>query len=153
GFANRLTLARAVIACLILATIGAALGEAARWVIAAAAGLAIALDGIDGRIARREGLASRFGARFDMEIDALTILALAATLAAHRVGGAWLVARGLLRYAYVVAGWLWPPLASPLPYSERRRVCAVVQGLTLVIAMIPALPAALATALAALSLA
>src|SRR5262249_22094998 len=41
GFANRLTLARAVIACLILATIGAALGEAARWVIAAAAGLAI----------------------------------------------------------------------------------------------------------------
>ena len=36
-----------------------------------------ALDGVDGWLARRSGIASAFGARFDMEIDALLILVLA----------------------------------------------------------------------------
>jgi multidrug efflux pump subunit AcrA (membrane-fusion protein) len=34
------------------------------------------LDGVDGWLARRHEIASRFGARFDMEVDALLILAL-----------------------------------------------------------------------------
>jgi FkbM family methyltransferase len=153
GLANTLTLARAVIACLVVATVAGSLDLAAQWTVAAIAGLAIALDGVDGWIARRDGLASRFGARFDMEIDALTILALAVTLAAHAVVGPWILASGLLRYAYVVAGWLWPPLGGLLPYSERRRVCAVVQGVSLVLAMIPALPPGAADALAAAGLA
>ena len=36
-----------------------------------------ALDGVDGWLARRRGMSSAFGARFDMEIDALLVQVLA----------------------------------------------------------------------------
>ena len=62
------------------------------------------LDGVDGWLARRHRIASAFGARFDMEIDALLILALSVLAWRHEKAGAWVVASGLLRYAFVAAG-------------------------------------------------
>ena len=46
---------------------------------------------------------------------------------------------GLLRYAFVAAGWLWPWLRAPLPPSRRRQTICVVQivGLTGVAAVSP----------------
>jgi len=83
GMANRITLVRAAIACLIAArTIDPdPLGTPERWLLAAVAGTALLLDGADGWAARRQQLASVFGARFDMEVDAFAILVLAATVA------------------------------------------------------------------------
>jgi hypothetical protein len=46
-------------------------GGAAWWALAAAVGL-LALDGLDGWAARRQGVVSAFGARFDMEVDEVT---------------------------------------------------------------------------------
>ena len=46
----------------------------ARVAILALAGLVLLLDGVDGWLARRGGWCSRFGARFDMETDALLVL-------------------------------------------------------------------------------
>ena len=44
--------------------------------MAALAGFALALDGVDGHLARRFDQVSDFGARFDMEVDAALILVL-----------------------------------------------------------------------------
>jgi phosphatidylglycerophosphate synthase len=114
------------------------------------AGAALALDGIDGPLARRTGLSSAFGARFDMEVDALLVLVLAALAAASGKAGPWVLWAGLLRYLWVGAGLLYPTLARPLPPSGRRRfVCAAaVAGLVLSLAA----PAWLASPLCAAAL-
>ena len=83
GAANRITLLRAGIACLIAARAvdPDPLGAPERWLLSAIAGAALLLDGADGWAARRQQMASAFGARFDMEVDAFAILVLSATVA------------------------------------------------------------------------
>ncbi len=94
--------------------------------------VALVLDNIDGRVARRTGTATALGARFDMEIDAFLILVLSVHVA--RSLGWWVLAIGLMRYVYVVAGWLLPWLRSPVPPRNWRRVVAAVQGVVLTVA-------------------
>ena len=50
--------------------------ERAHWWIISLGTVAMLLDGTDGRVARRTGTTSAFGARFDMELDAFLLLAL-----------------------------------------------------------------------------
>ena len=134
GLANQITTARAAIVALIVGL----LFEPAQhtWMTTAAvAGLGVtALDGVDGWAARRSGMASTFGARFDMEVDALLILALSGLAWQTGKAGAWIVLAGLLRYLFVVGMWTMPWMNRPLPHSQRRRaVCAVqVAGLSLI---------------------
>src|SRR5438876_11587847 len=82
GAANRITLMRAGVACLIASRVldPAPLDSTERWVLVVLAGAALLLDGADGWAARRQGLASAFGARFDMETDAFAIAVLAVTV-------------------------------------------------------------------------
>jgi phosphatidylglycerophosphate synthase len=61
------------------------------------------LDGIDGWVARRLGAASAFGAKFDMETDALLVAVLGVVLLAEKRLGAWALIPGSLRYVYAVA--------------------------------------------------
>ena len=42
------------------------------WLVFGIAGVGFAMDGFDGYVARRDGMTTTFGARFDMEIDALS---------------------------------------------------------------------------------
>ena len=63
---------------------------------------ALALDAVDGWIARRTHTISELGARFDMEVDAFLILVLSAYVAQDL--GWWVLTIGLLRYAFVVGG-------------------------------------------------
>lgn len=151
GLANQVTLLRTGLVCL---AGSALLGGGARvsWSLAAVIGLALALDVVDGWFARRLGLASRFGARFDLEIDALMILILA--LLAWQTGraGLWVLAIGGMRYAFVALGMLWPAARRPLPPSLRRKtVCAVI-SVALLLCLLPATPLWLAAGLAALAL-
>src|ERR1700722_14469309 len=70
--------------------------------------VALVLDGVDGWLARRCGEASEFGARFDMETDALLILGIA-TLAWHfDKAGPWILAAGWMRYMFVAASGVLP---------------------------------------------
>jgi phosphatidylglycerophosphate synthase len=137
GPANRVTTARAVL----VAFVAGAIGEPASPVLAAsaaAAALAVTImDGVDGWMARRSRMASRFGARFDMEVDALLILALAMLVWQHGKAGAWVVLSGLLRYVFVAAGWRLPQMRRPLPDSRRRQAICVVQVAALIIALEP----------------
>jgi phosphatidylglycerophosphate synthase len=144
GVANRITLLRAGIACLIAARAidPAPLGTPERWLLAVIAGAALLLDGADGWAARRQQLVSDFGARFDMEIDAFVILALATAVAKSAAAPYWVLAIGAMRYLYLAAGRVFPLLRRPLPphpiADRRRKTIAVVQSVALLIALAPA---------------
>jgi phosphatidylglycerophosphate synthase len=114
--------------------------------------VALALDAVDGQVARRTRTASEFGARFDMEVDAFLIL----VLSVHVAGlvGPWVLAAGLMRYAFVGAGRAWPWLRGSLPPNLPAKAVAAVQGVVLVVACVagPVVSTVLvAAALAALS--
>ena len=94
--------------------------------------VALALDAVDGQVARRTGTATLLGARIDGEVDACLILLL--SIAVSRDYGAWVLAIGAARYALLLAGWLIPWLAAPLPPRYWRKVVAAVQGIVLTVA-------------------
>ncbi|MDA0566535.1 CDP-alcohol phosphatidyltransferase family protein [Streptomonospora sp. S1-112] len=106
-------------------------GDPARWVLAALAAVALALDALDGRVARRTRTVSPLGARFDMEVDAVLLLVLSADAAAGPVG-AWVLAIGAMRYMFGGAGRVLPWLRAPLPPSTARKAVAGAQGVVLV---------------------
>jgi phosphatidylglycerophosphate synthase len=159
GAANGVTLGRLGLGLLLAALIGEpALGTpatqpAAWWAVVGVATLAAVLDAVDGPLARRAGLASRYGARFDMETDAWFTLLLCGLLWQGGQTGAWVLAAGLMRYAFVAAAWAWPWLGAPLPPSRRRQAVCVLQITTLIVCLAPVVSPALATGLAAASLA
>jgi len=113
---------------------------------------ALALDGVDGYVARRTASESELGARFDMEVDAFLLLVLC--VYDVRYVGWWVLSIGLMRYAFVVAGALLPWMRHTLPPRYWRKVVTAVCGiaLTVVAAQVLAPPANLAVALAALLL-
>ena len=158
GAANRITLARAGVACLIAsrALDPAPLGTSERWMLVALAGAALLLDGTDGWAARRQGLASAFGARFDMEIDAFAIAVLAIIAVKAAAVPCWVLAIGAMRYLYLGAGRVFPVLRRPPPacaFADRRRkTIAVVQSLALLWSLAPATPSSWAAATCALAL-
>jgi phosphatidylglycerophosphate synthase len=105
-------------------------------------GVALALDGVDGQVARRTNSTTRLGARFDMEVDAFLILVLSVFVAG--TFGWWTVAMGAFRYVFVAASWAWPWLNAPLPPRFSRKVVAAAQGVVLVVATASLLPDAVA---------
>ncbi|MGH3256829.1 MAG: CDP-alcohol phosphatidyltransferase family protein [Streptosporangiaceae bacterium] len=94
--------------------------------------VALALDAVDGQVARRTGTATPLGARIDGEVDAFLILLL--SIAVSRDYGDWVLVIGAARYALLLAGWLIPWLAAPLPPRYWRKVVAAVQGIVLTVA-------------------
>lgn len=155
GWANRVTLLRGAMLALLAGVAGhGELSDAVRWAVVVLAFIALALDGVDGAIARRTATASAFGARFDMEVDAALILLLALLVWQSGQTGAWVLALGALRYVFVAAGWWLRAMRRPLPESLRRKAVCVVQVLALPVCLAPVTPVAVAgpVALVALTL-
>jgi phosphatidylglycerophosphate synthase len=121
------------------------------WMAFAIAAIALSLDGVDGWTARRSGLVSRFGARFDMEVDSVFALVLALVAYASSQAGLWIVLLGLPRYAFFIAAAVWPRLAAPVPDSIFRKAVCVFQIGTLIAFLVPILPATVLTVSAALA--
>lgn len=162
GAANRVTLCRLALAALLAALLGepvprppleTAAALPAAWLIVVAATLTALLDAVDGPLARRSGMASDFGARFDMETDAAFTLVLCALVLQAGQAGPWVLAAGLMRYAFVAAARAWPWLSAPLPPSRRRQTVCVLQITTLIVCLGPIVPPDLSAMLAAASLA
>ena len=105
----------------------------------------LALDLVDGRVARRTGSVTALGARFDMETDAFLILVL--SIAAGPVVGWWVLAIGLARYALLLAEGVWPWLQVPVRRRYWRKVVAGVQGVTLAFVVSGLVPTLVASAL------
>jgi phosphatidylglycerophosphate synthase len=153
GAANTVTLVRGVLTLLLLALLGAPASDALAWLVVALATVAVALDGVDGKLARARNEASTFGARFDMETDALLILVLAALVWQLDKAGAWILLAGLLRYVFVAVSYALPWLGAALPPSRRRQAVCVVQIVSLIGALVPFVPARESAALALVGLA
>ena len=152
GPANVVTTIRAMLVALVAVLIGRpATPEMLWWVIGLTAVMS-ALDGLDGWLARRTGMAREFGARFDIETDAACILVLSILVWQHEKAGAWVLLCGLMRYAFVAAGWLLPWLARPLQSTRRGKTVAVGQLVGLSVALAPIVPLALSAVAAALTL-
>ena len=155
GPAGWVTLVRATLAVGVAALTADAFGGSAQVAaLVALAAVALALDFVDGYVARRTGTASTLGARWDGEVDAFLILVLAVYVASSV--GAWVLLIGVARYAFLVAGWLVEWMRAPLPRRDWRKVVAATQGVVLTIAAAGALPltltrVALAAALALLA--
>ena len=94
--------------------------------------VALALDAVDGQVARRTGTATPLGARIDGEADAFLILVLSTFVAQDY--GSWVLAIGAARYALLLAGWLMPWLAAPLPPRYWGKVVAAFTGIVLTVA-------------------
>jgi phosphatidylglycerophosphate synthase len=152
GPADLVTLARAVLVggVTALVTDGAAAGTRV-LVLVALASVALVLDAVDGHVARRTGTSSPLGARFDMEVDAFLILVLSVYVAMTL--GAWVLAIGVMRYAFVAAARVLPWLSSPLPPSFARKTVAALQGVVLVVTGARIIPDPVAAAAVGLALA
>ena len=88
-----------------------------------------------------------------MEVDALLIMALSVLVWRAVPVGPWILAAGLLRYAFIAAGWVLPWMNGALPPSRRRQTMCVVQIVALIVCLGPPIPAAVASVIAAVSLA
>jgi phosphatidylglycerophosphate synthase len=148
GPANAVTLARAVPIVLVAGLVVVPTSWAVAAFAALAGTLSMILDGLDGRLARRHGVESPFGARFDMEADSLLVMALAVLAWRWDRAGAWVLLSGLMRYLFVAAGGLAPWLRRPLPPRWRRQAVCVLQIVVLLAVVAPLLPAAASAPLA-----
>jgi phosphatidylglycerophosphate synthase len=154
GWASWVTLIRATLAVGVAALTAASFElPVATGTLVALASVALALDFVDGWIARRTQTQSALGAKLDGEVDAFLILALSIEVAP--TAGGWVLLIGLARYAFLAAGWWLPWLRAALPRRDWRKTVTAAQGVALVIAASGVAPSAsrilLAVALALLA--
>ncbi|GIE32496.1 membrane protein [Actinoplanes italicus] len=148
GWANSVTFGRAILTGGVTAMVLTPDSPVALLVTVAA--VALAMDGVDGQVARRTGTTTSLGARFDMEIDAFLILMLSIYAGAEY--GWWAVAIGAFRYVFVAASWAMPWLNAPLPPKFGRKVVAAQQGVMLAVVASGLLPYAFAVLALAVAL-
>ena len=139
GACNALTLARAAMVAFLSGALIAT--DVSAYLVFAVAIAAFGLDGVDGWLARRAGLTSDFGARFDMETDAALAAVLSLWLWVSGTVGPEILILGLMRYGFVAASWVWPVLQAPLPEAFRRKAICVVQIGALILLACPLTPA------------
>ncbi|MEW2134559.1 CDP-alcohol phosphatidyltransferase family protein [Streptomyces sp. NPDC005435] len=133
GPANRVTLGRATLVGGVTALVADSFESAPPvTLLVGLTAIALLLDGVDGKVARRTGTSSALGARFDMEVDAFLILVLSVYVAMDL--GPWVLLIGSMRYAFVAAARFAPWLNAPLPPSFARKTVAALQGICLLTA-------------------
>ncbi len=140
GPADMVTLARTMLACAVAALVtDAVAGTPDVAALVTLAAVALALDAVDGWVARRTRTSSTFGAWFDGEVDAFLILVLSVHVAPS--AGAWVLTMGAARYVFGAAGWWLPWMRAPLPPRDWRKVATATAGIALVVAASGVAPA------------
>jgi phosphatidylglycerophosphate synthase len=130
--ADQVTLARAALVGALTALVASSYRRPVDvTLLVVMAALALALDSVDGWLARRTNSESALGARFDMEVDAFLILVLSAYVA--RSLGAWVLLIGLGRYLLLAAAAVWPWLRRETPPRYWAKVVAAIQGIVLTV--------------------
>jgi phosphatidylglycerophosphate synthase len=144
--ADLVTLSRALIGAVVALLVVRSFGhDVPVWLVVAPASVALALDAVDGWVARRTATASAFGARFDLETDAALLIVLSVYVA--RDLGLWVLAIGLARYVFLAAKLPLPWLRGQAPPRPWCKVVAALQGIALLLAASGLLPDSVATAL------
>ncbi|MFJ9588964.1 CDP-alcohol phosphatidyltransferase family protein [Streptomyces acidicola] len=151
GPANRVTLGRATLVGGITALVADSFQSSPPVsLFVGLTAVALILDGVDGKVARRTGTSTALGARFDMEVDAFLILVLSVYVSMAL--GPWVLLIGLMRYGFVAAARVMPWLNGSLPHSMARKTVAAVQGVVLLAAASGWLPYGVTFALVAAAL-
>jgi phosphatidylglycerophosphate synthase len=152
GAANATTATRSALAGLVTALVVSSFTRSIPVpLLVSLAAIALVLDGVDGWLARRMRCESELGARFDMEVDAFLILMLSGFDA--RELGWWILAIGLMRYAFVAVGWALPWMRAALPPRYWRKIVAAFAGVGLTLCSTGLLPRYIAAAILLLVLA
>lgn len=139
GAANTVTATRSALVGLVTAlTVAALEGAASTVLLVTLVAIALLLDGVDGYVARRTGSESELGARFDMEVDAYLLLVLC--VYDVRLVGWWVLSIGLMRYAFIAAGWILPWMRATLPPRYWRKVVTALCGVALTVVASQLLP-------------
>ncbi len=137
--ADWVTLTRASLAVGVAALVADSFGHSRPVaVLVSLSAVALALDAVDGWVARRSRTTGRLGAQFDGEVDAFLILALSVYVA--RSTGAWVLVIGAARYAFLLAEWPLQWMREALPPRYWRKAVAATQGIVLTIAAAAVLP-------------
>jgi phosphatidylglycerophosphate synthase len=145
GAADWVTLARAALVVGVAALVADSFAESVPVaLLVTLASIALVLDAVDGQIARRTGTTSALGGQMDGEVDAFLILVLSVYVA--RSAGAWVLAIGFMRYAFLAGGYALPWLREPLPPRYWRKVVCAAQGIVLTVAAAQVLPSTVADA-------
>lgn len=139
GLCNTVTLTRTAMMVFAFGALWSA-GDVSPWIVFWVGLVAFSLDGVDGWLARRSGLCSEFGARFDMETDAALGAVLSLWLLVTGVTGPEVLVLGFMRYAFVAASIFLPALKYDLPASFRRKTICVVQIAALLFLICPLAP-------------
>ncbi|NYE19237.1 CDP-alcohol phosphatidyltransferase family protein [Microbacterium immunditiarum] len=153
GQANIVTATRSVLVGLITAIVVSSFTESVSTpLLVSLSAIALALDGVDGYVARRTSSESELGAQFDMEVDAFLLLVL--SVYCGPIVGWWVLAFGLMRYAFVAAGLVLAWMRTPLPPRYWRKAVAAICGVALTVVASRLFPevVAMGVALAALAL-
>jgi len=152
GAANHVTIVRGALVALLAGLLGEHGTPTLAWIAVVVASVEMALDGVDGRLARRCGMASEFGARFDMETDAVFVAVLALLVWQFGKAGPWVLLSGLMRYLFAAAAVLLPILQRPVPSTCRGKTIAVLQMIALIVALAPLCSPAVSSGIAAFGL-
>ncbi|MEU6338349.1 CDP-alcohol phosphatidyltransferase family protein [Streptomyces cellulosae] len=151
GPANRVTLGRATLVGGVTALVADSFQDSPPVsLFVGLTAVALILDGVDGKVARRTGTSTALGARFDMEVDAFLILVLSVYVSMAM--GPWVLLIGAMRYVFVAAARVWPWLTAPLPPSTARKTVAALQGVLLLVAASAYLPRVVNVGVVALAL-
>jgi|GEM_PF-1676026 len=109
-------------------------GPGFSWLAVTVGAVALALDGVDGFVARRTG-STVAGAIYDEAVDALFILLLGIGLVS--LWGLWTVLPGTLYYLFHGVAFFRPTWRRSLPASKLRKTVAASQGVLLLSAGTP----------------
>ena len=140
GPANYVTMIRVMVVALIASLIGEPAIPAAAMAASIATAVMTVLDGVDGWLARKSGMASTFGARFDMETDAALVMGMSILVVLHGKAGLFALLGGLMRYVFGLAGWWLPWMGRPLRPTRRAKIVTVCHTVSLSVALAPFVP-------------
>jgi len=137
GNANRITLARAVLVSGFVCLVGSTPSHKIATIAAGVAIIALAMDGLDGWVARRTNSASEYGAQLDMELDSIFMLLLSILVLGWGHAGPWVLFCGLARYGWLLTSGFVSWFNRPLPPSFRRKTACVIGVGSLALALAP----------------
>jgi phosphatidylglycerophosphate synthase len=126
GYANWLTFARLCLLLIVFSNIELF----SLYLFCVLMALVVALDVVDGYLARRFNTLSTFGGAFDMEVDAFFVSVMGLYFYFSTDIGIWLLLPGLLRYAYRLTIWAVP---YPLFRESKKSYAAFFAGLNFVL--------------------
>lgn len=125
------------------------------WLPAGLYVVAVALDWIDGRLARQYGDTTMLGAKLDLEFDGLSLLVAGLLGTVYGTLPVWYLAVGLARPAFVLGKWLHRRRGGsvgPVPTSAIRRPLTGLQMLVCSVALVPIVPSSVSIGLATVAM-